>query len=239
MSADRNLKANDWPEDYDVTADPVFDTTIKPFIEGQLAALEQLDRERAEWVKRNLPGEYEITYIFHEHTYRVAEDARQTAAVMGLPENVQQNLYWAALAHDCGKTQLPADLWDMVEKPENEIKAARRKHTVLGAELIQDKLGNTDHPFISLMHDIALQHHEQMDGGGPLGLKGDDLSMPVRLVAIVESFDGYSIPRPHFGDRDVSVNGVLTRMRDEKGAELYDMDLFESFAKMKQAQDMG
>ena len=86
------------------------------------------------------------------------------------------------------------------------------------------------------MKDIMLNHHEQQDGGGFLGKSGDQLSTPVRLACIVESFDGYSIARPHFGDRDISVEGVLKRMRDEKGADIYDMELFEAFAATKLAQ---
>jgi HD-GYP domain-containing protein (c-di-GMP phosphodiesterase class II) len=83
------------------------------------------------------------------------------------------------------------------------------------------------------MRDIMLNHHEQMDGKGYRGLSADALSLPVRLACIVESYDGYAIPRPHFGDRDISPEGVLARMRDEKGRALYDMELFEAFAEMK------
>ena len=89
------------------------------------------------------------------------------------------------------------------------------------------------HPFMRLMRDIMLNHHEQMDGKGHRGVKGADLSPPVRLACIVESFDGYATARPHFGDRDISIEGVLNRMRTEKGADVFDMDLFEVFAETK------
>ncbi len=72
-----------------------------------------------------------------------------------------------------------------------------------------------------------------MDGNGTQKISGDRLSLPVRLVAIVEAYDGWRIWRPHYGDRDISPPGVLKRMRDEKGAEIFDMDLFEMFAEMK------
>lgn len=83
------------------------------------------------------------------------------------------------------------------------------------------------------MLDIMINHHEQMDGNGYLGKTGAELSAPVRLACIIESFDGYSIRRPHFRDRDISTEGVLTRMREEKGEALYDMELFDAFAAMK------
>jgi HD-GYP domain-containing protein (c-di-GMP phosphodiesterase class II) len=90
-----------------------------------------------------------------------------------------------------------------------------------------------NHPFLTLMLDIMLNHHEQMDGKGHRGVKGADLSPPVRLACIVESFDGYATARPHFGDRDISIEGVLNRMRTEKGADVFDMELFEAFAEVK------
>lgn len=221
-----------WPSGFDITADPVFQAHFHPFIEGQMKALKDLDRQRAEWTEANLPPEYRMTYIFHEHAERVAQDMRKTALSMGLPPHAAENLYWAMLPHDMGKAAMPAGLWDSMEKPTDTIKAERRRHTVKGADIVE-KAGLPDHPFKDLMLDIMLNHHEQMDGGGFQGLKADRLSLPVRLACIVESYDGYAIPRPHFGDRDVTPAGVLNRMRQEKGEALYDMELFGFFEKMK------
>lgn len=227
-----------WPTDFDVRTDEVFQKTIKPFIEKHLEELKDFDAQREAWVKENLPADYKFIYRFHEHTFRVAEDIRNAALHMGLPENVAENLYWAMLPHDIGKKALPVDLWDMMEKPSEDIKAERRSHTDLGAEMARNDLP-ADHPFVKLMIDVMENHHEEIKGGGYHGRKGDQLSAPVRLACIVESFDGYSIFRPHFGARDISVPGVLKRMREEKGADLYDMDLFESFAAMKLEQENG
>ncbi|MBU0799434.1 MAG: HD domain-containing protein [Alphaproteobacteria bacterium] len=227
-----------WPDQFDVRTDDVFQKTIKPFIEKQLAELKDFDEQREAWTRDNLPADYKFIYRFHEHTFRVAEDMRAAALYMGLPENVAENLYWAMLPHDIGKKALPVDLWDMMEKPSQDIKDERRSHTDLGAEMARNDLP-TDHPFVQLMIDIMQNHHEEVGGGGYHGLTGDALSGPVRLACIVESFDGYSIFRPHFGNRDISVPGVLKRMRDEKGADLYDMDLFETFAEMKLANENG
>lgn len=232
MSASFKNK-NQWPDDFIWREPPEIGAKIKAFIDQQLAALKELDERRTIWVKDNLPTDYEMTYFFHDHTLRVAEDVKKTVRHMGLNDTVAENMYMAMLAHDIGKTKLPLGLWDMVEKPEDHIKAARRAHTKLGVEIIADELGDIDHPFIDLMGEIMLKHHEQMDGGGYLGLTGAQLSAPVRLACIVESFDGYAIARPHFGDRDISVEGVLTRMQDEKGAAIYDMELLNAFAEMK------
>ncbi len=222
-----------WPDNFNLKDSPEAWERIRVFIETQMAALKAFDKKRAEWVHDNLPPTYKMTYFFHDHAYRVAEDMKKTALHMGLSENTAENLYWGMLPHDIGKSLLPLHIWDTIEKPENEIKKLRRSHTELGAGIIGEVLGDLGHPFIDLMGDIMLYHHEQMDGEGFLGKAGGELSAPVRLACIIESFDGYSIVRPHFGDRDISVEGVLKRMRNEKGAAIYDMELFDAFAEMK------
>lgn len=225
---------NIWPDDFTLTADPLFDSRIKPFITAQMDKLAALDRARAAWTAENLPASYRMSYIFHEHAQRVSEDMRATALYMGLPAHAAENLYWAMLPHDIGKHALPVHIWDMVEKPEDDIKRLRRSHTDEGVAILDQELADLrDHPFVMLMRDIMRNHHEHMDGSGFRGLRGAQLSAPVRLACIIESFDGYSIPRPHFGARDISPEGVLKRMTDEKGAAMYDMDLLAQFTAMK------
>ncbi len=212
-----------WPTDFDFRTDETCQSVFKPFIEGEISALEAYDTQRAEG----------RTYIFHEHAGRVAENMRRTILFMGLPAYVAENMRWAVLPHDIGKRLLPPEIWDMEEKPSGAVKQFRRTHTLLGAQIVQEYFPHIDHPFKTLMSDLMRYHHEHMDGSGTQGIRGDALSLPVRLSAIVEAYDGYRIWRPHFKDRDISPPAVLERMRAEKGAEIYDMDLFETFAKMK------
>jgi len=230
------MSSNDWPDNFSLDDDPAVAEKVRAFIKEQMAALEAFDRKREVWVRDNLPSTYQMTYFFHDHAYRVADDVKKTAKHIGLSDRAADNLYWAMLPHDIGKKLLPLHIWDTIEKPESDIKKLRRSHTELGINIVDKGLAGIEHPFIDLMKDIMLNHHEQMDGGGFLGKTGDELSAPVRLACIVESFDGYSITRPHFGARDISTAGVLTRMREAKGAALYDMELFEAFAAMKMQQ---
>ncbi len=225
-----------WPDGFSILDDTVFETRIMPFIDARMAALAALDHQRRDFIKTSLPPDYRMTYIFHEHALRVAGDMRQTALFLGLPAFVAETLYWAMLPHDIGKAALPAGLWDRVDKPDDAVKNLRRSHTERGVDMLDRDLA-PDHPFTALMRDIMLNHHEQMDGRGYRGVSGGDLSAPVRLACIVESYDGYAIERPHFGGRDISPAGVLARMRDEKGAAHYDMNLFEAFAEMKVKQE--
>lgn len=211
-----------WPEDFNFKTDKTCQGVFKPFILSQLEELKNLDSQRP----------VATTYIFHEHAMRVAKDVQNTCRFLNLKRKTVDMMYWAVLPHDIGKTRLPIHVWDVSEKPGEDLKKLRRSHTELGAAIVQEKLGGIDHPFKNLMLDIMLNHHEQVDGKGYRGLKAGEISLPVRLAAIVEAFDGWSIPRPHFGDRDISPPAVLKRMRTEKTG-MFDSGMFEAFAEMK------
>jgi len=215
--------SNIWPDNFDFETDENCQNLFKPFIEDGLERLALYDEKRPDGV----------TYVFHEHAQRVAGNVKKTCLYMGLGEIVANNMYWAILPHDIGKSRLPVDIWDREEKPDANLKKFRRTHTLLGAQMVDEYFPQIRHPFKDLMRDIMLYHHEQMDGNGTQGIAAAKLSAPVRLAAIVEAYDGWRIWRPHYGERDISIPGVLKRMREEKGAEIFDMALFESFAEMK------
>lgn len=212
-----------WPDNFDLRDEPEIGERFRGFITQQLEDLKSYDRQRPD----------DITYIFHEHAERVASNIKKTCLHMGLSELTAENMYWAVLPHDIGKKLLPVDLWDREEKPDGNLKKFRRTHTLLGAQIVEEYFHDIEHPFKDLMIDIMRYHHEQIDGNGTHGIPGEQLSAPVRLAAIVEAYDGWRIWRPHYGDRDISPAGVIKRMREEKGADMFDMELFEAFADMK------
>lgn len=218
---------SEWP-DFDFETDGTCQSVFKPFILNEMDLLTEFDAQRPAG----------ITYIFHQHAERVARDVEKTCLRMDLGKNVARNMYWATLPHDCGKRKLPVSIWDQEDKPDGELKRLRRTHTELGAQIVEDELGDVVHPFKTLMTEIILNHHEQMDGGGYRGLNAEQLSMPVRLAAIVEAFDGWSIARPHYGGRDITIPAVLERMRGEK-AGFFDKALLDAFAEMKMAEYNG
>ena len=217
-----SMALSDWPDSYNFATDTVCQSVFLPFIEGEMAALKAYDAKR--------PADR--TYIFPEHAQRVADLTQKTVLHMGFGETVANNLYWAVLPHDIGKAQLPFEIWDSEEKPDATTKRYRRTHTLLGAQKVDAYFHDIDHPFKDLMADMMRYHHEEMSGNGTLGIEASALPACIRLAAIIEAYDGYRIWRPHFGDRDISPEGVIARMRDEKGADVYDLALLEAFAEV-------
>ncbi|MDB2682959.1 HD domain-containing protein [Alphaproteobacteria bacterium] len=216
-----------WPDDFDFDTDETCQSVFKPFIINQIQALESYNAQRPKG----------HVYQFHKHAERVARNVGKTCVHMGLGKTVANNMYWAVLPHDIGKMSLPVSIWDVDSKPDEFLKSRRRTHTILGKRIVDDLLGQEKHLFKDLMVDIMLHHHEKMDGTGQHGVMDHDLSLPVRLTCIADSYDGWRIRRPHYDKkRDTSPRGVIQRIREEKGEEFFDMEIVDQFEAMKMAE---
>ena len=99
--------SENWPDSFDFETDETCQQVFKPFIITQLNALKALDDARPS----------NITYIFHEHAERVAQNIKKTCLHLGLGETIANNMYWATLPHDIGKAALPPHIWDTGVKP--------------------------------------------------------------------------------------------------------------------------
>jgi len=103
---------------------------------------------------------------------------------LGLPSHELEELGLAALLHDIGETELPVEL--LREGPKNsEQTALLNRHTEFGARILREG-GSLPERVI----EVALSHHEQIDGEGyPRGLKGEEIDLFARIVAIVNVYD--------------------------------------------------
>lgn len=193
----------------------------KRFIERQMLSLADYDSLR--------PVGH--VYEFHLHSYRVAQSIKSLALSIGHNAAYCDALYWATLPHDIGKTALPITIWDMDDKPSDDVRDERRTHTIKGVHIVLKEFGddacNTD-PFLKLMLNIMENHHEHLDGSGYLGKTADQLSPEVQMACICDAFDGYSVQRAHFEGRDLSPKSVIERMKSEKAGQ-YNLKLLKSF----------
>lgn len=131
------------------------------------------------------------------HERRVGEMAAAIAAEMGLDENTRRGLRIAGAVHDVGKVTVPAEI---LAKPTRltpaELELAQG-HAAAGYEV----LCKVQFPWP--VAEVAYQHHERMDGSGyPRGLKGDEIILEARIIAVadvVESMSNYRPYRPAVG----------------------------------------
>ncbi|MDP3715010.1 MAG: PAS domain S-box protein, partial [Burkholderiales bacterium] len=115
------------------------------------------------------------------HQRRVAEIAAAIGVEMGFDANRQQGLRIAGMLHDIGKMSVPAEI---LVKP-GRLSALEyilvQNHTVAGYDILKAV------KFQWPVAEIALQHHERMDGSGyPKGLKGDEILQESRIIAVAD-----------------------------------------------------
>ncbi|WP_157212129.1 HD-GYP domain-containing protein [Desulfomonile tiedjei] len=116
------------------------------------------------------------------------------AEKLGLKPDVVHQIYLAAPMHDIGKIAIPDSI---LLKPgpltpdEFEI---MKSHTIIGARIFQSFNDKT----LRVAHSIALCHHEKWDGTGyPAGLKGYDIPIAGRIVALADACDAMCSLRPY------------------------------------------
>ncbi|MEO2082912.1 MAG: HD domain-containing phosphohydrolase, partial [Desulfurobacteriaceae bacterium] len=124
------------------------------------------------------------------HSERVAYFSKKIAENMGLaPEKVNE-VYMAALLHDIGKIGIPDSILlkpsRLTEKEYEIIKL----HPILSYELLKNI------EFLKGALDGIKYHHERWDGSGyPEGLKGKDIPLIARIIAVADSFDAMTSER--------------------------------------------
>lgn len=112
------------------------------------------------------------------HTITVEEISLQIANLLNLDEIVANKIKMASILHDIGKIAIPVEILEKPGKLTSEEYEKIKEHSIIGYEILSN-VGLDD------LRDIATLHHEKLDGTGyPFGLKGDEISLEVRIVAI-------------------------------------------------------
>jgi putative two-component system response regulator len=121
-----------------------------------------------------------------EHARRIGQLSALAARQLGLPEETVELIRRAAPLHDVGKLGLSDVVLLKQGRLSEEEFEAMKLHTTLGAEI----LGRGRSALLQLSEEIALSHHERWDGGGyPHGLKGEQIPLAARVVAVADAFD--------------------------------------------------
>ena len=154
----------------------------------------------------------------------------------------------AALAplHDIGKVAVPQAILDKPGPLTAQEFAEIRKHPAYGREVIENAekaAGVRDDLTMAIAKDIVYTHHEKWDGTGyPRGLRGSDIPIPGRLMALVDVYDALRSCRPYHGPRshdDVTILLVADRGKhfDPQVVDAY-IQVAETFRSLSEASDL-
>lgn len=128
------------------------------------------------------------------HVQRISYYSRDLAIAMGQDPTFVELIFFASPMHDIGKIGIPdhillkpssltPDEWDIM-----------MQHPLMGSII----LGNSDSPYLRMGAEIALNHHEQWDGGGyPSGKQGTAIPVSARIMNICDVYDALRSRRPY------------------------------------------
>lgn len=124
-------------------------------------------------------------------------------------------LYLTSPLHDVGKIGIPDYILLKPGSLNDEEWQIMRQHPVIGAKTLTDMLEEFPKAeFLRITRDIVLYHHERWDGSGyPQGLKGEDIPLSARIVALADVYDAVTMKRvykaaiPHELARGIILNG--------------------------------
>ncbi|MDM8000770.1 MAG: PAS domain S-box protein [Dehalococcoidia bacterium] len=162
------------------------------------------------------------------HQLRVTELACAIAEAMGLPAEQVQGVHVAGLLHDVGKMLLPTEL---LTKPGrlNDIEFAMvRTHAKAGYSILK----SIDFPWP--IAKTVLQHHERMDGSGyPDGIRGEDILIEARILAVADVVEAMSSHRPY--RPALGLDKALEEIIKNKGV-LYDPQVVDACVRVFKEQ---
>jgi PAS domain S-box-containing protein len=160
------------------------------------------------------------------HQQRVSDLARSIATEMGLSADRKDFIRTASAIHDIGKISIPSEILSKPTKLTDLEFRLIKTHSQSGYDILKD----IEFPWP--VADVVLQHHERMNGSGyPQGLKGDDILLEARILAIADVVEAIASHRPY--RPALGIDLAMKEISGNKGI-LYDADVVDACLKLFQ-----
>jgi hypothetical protein len=149
------------------------------------------------------------------HNTRVAELAVQIGRAMELPTDTLRALARAGLLHDVGKIGIPDAVLNKPGPLDDAQWTIIKRHPALGHEILSRV------PSLHREAEIVIAHHERVDGSGyPRGLRGEEIPLEARILAVADTYDVLISNRPYRQAFDKE--HAVRILREESGTHLWE-----------------
>src|SRR5919107_387973 len=163
-----------------------------------------------------------------DHALQVARLSRLVGRELGLNEEELEWLVHGALLHDLGKLGVADEILEKLGPLTEEEWKVVKRHPEVGARMIEPL------EFLSGAVPVIRHHHERPDGSGyPDGLKGDEIPLGARIVAVVDAYD-VMLRRPYRPERYGSTRSpaeALQELWGEAGRQ-FDVGVVEAMERL-------
>ncbi len=159
------------------------------------------------------------------HCARVRDYSLQLAKALDLDENFRRDLIYASLLHDCGKIGISESILNIPGPLTPEQYREIQRHPALGFQM------TCMIEYLRTASIIIRQHHERWDGKGyPDGLKGEEITLGARIVAVADSFDAMTSSRPY--RRALDYQSAIAELEAGRGTQ-FDPRLVDLFISLQ------
>jgi hypothetical protein len=162
------------------------------------------------------------------HLRRVSEYAVAVGSRLGLRGKDLEMIHYASMLHDIGKIGIPEEILRKRGPLNEQESEVMRRHADIGARLLEK---------LDLLRDaapIVRAHQERYDGamdetrypGYPMGLRGEDIPLGARIIAVVDAFDAMTTTRPYRAA--LPVDSAVSELRRQSGKQ-FDPRVVDAF----------
>jgi PAS domain S-box-containing protein/putative nucleotidyltransferase with HDIG domain len=165
------------------------------------------------------------------HQKRTTNLARAIANEMVLSQEKIEGIRMAGTIHDIGKLSIPAEILSKPSSLTNIEFALIKTHSKNGYEILKDV--ESPRPLADIVH----QHHERLDGSGyPQGLKGEEILIEARILAVADVVEAMASHRPY--RPALGIEAALKEIEKNKGT-LYDPQVVEVCLRLFREKGFG
>jgi putative nucleotidyltransferase with HDIG domain len=155
------------------------------------------------------------------HSERVADTSVALAQELNLSDREIENIEYTALLHDIGKIGIDERILSKNDGLSSEEFKRIKEHTIMGAKIIKPV------EFLKDSYKVIYHHHERYNGDGyPDGLKGEDIPISSRIIAVADAYDAMGSDRPY--RKKLNKDKILKELKDQSGKQ-FDPEVVKAF----------